>query len=185
MKTRKIWFVAGTAVIFAGVGFVTARDSGMVEGTVPELRTTLVKEGPLWITLAEKGTINARSQVVLPSEVEGQTQVLWLVAESTQVEAGDLLVRLDSSRLEDELTDRQIMEQNAEADFISARENLGGGKNQAKSDVNKAELTVQFAIEDLKKYIEGDYPNQLKDARARLTLAEADLATREDDLAGN
>ena len=185
MKTRKIWFVAGAAVIFAGFGFVTARDSGMVEGTVPELRTTLVKEGPLWITLAEKGTINARSQVVLPSEVEGQTQVLWLVAESTQVEAGDLLVRLDSSRLEDELTDRQIMEQNAEADFISARENLGVVKNQAKSDVNKAELAVQFATEDLKKYIEGDYPNELKDARARLTLAEADLATREDDLKGN
>ena len=184
MKTSKIWFVAGAALILAGVGFFTMRDSATVEGTVPELQTSLVKEGPLWITLSEQGTINASNQVVLPSEVEGQTQVLWLVEESAQVEAGDLLVRLDSSRLEDELIDRQIMTQNAEADFITARENLGVLKNQAQSDVNKARLAVQFATEDLKKYIEGDYPNELKDAQATVTLAEADLATREDDLRG-
>lgn len=181
----KVWISGGAVAVFGILALIGGRNSETVEGIVPELRTSVVKEGPLWITLTEKGTINASNQVVLSSEVEGSVQVLWLVDESAYVEAGDLLVRLDSSRLKDELVDRQIMEQNAEADFISAREGLGVVKNQAESDINAAELVVQFAEEDLTKYVKGDYPNELKGAEATLTLAEAELATREDDFEGN
>ncbi len=184
-KSYKVWSIAGAAVLLAVLALIAGRETDTVEGTVPDLRTSEVKEGPLWITLTEKGTINASNQVVLPSEVEGTVQVLWLVDESAYVEAGDLLVRLDSSGLKDALVDQQIMEQNAEADYISARENLGVVKNQTKSNTNAAELVVQFAEEDLTKYIEGDFPNELKGAQATLTLAEAELATREEDFEGS
>ncbi|UCB49940.1 MAG: efflux RND transporter periplasmic adaptor subunit, partial [Deltaproteobacteria bacterium] len=50
-------------------------------------------------------------------------------------------------------------------------------KNQAQADVDKAELAYDFAKEDLKKYGEGEYPNQLKEAESKLTLAKEE-ATR-------
>lgn len=177
--------MVSAVLILTGLAYIATRDSTTVDGSVSEMRTSLVKEGPLWITLTERGTINATNQVVLPSEVEGVTQVVWLVQESAYVGVGDLLVRLDSSRLDDELVNRQIMEQNSEADYISARESLGVIKNQAKSDVNKANLAVQFATEDFKKYVEGDYPNELKDAQATATLAEAESEAREVDFNGS
>jgi len=60
------------------------------------------------------------------------------------------LVELDASGLMDQKIDQQIKVQNAEAAFISARENLAVVENQAQSDMDKAELSYSFAKEDLK-----------------------------------
>ena len=102
--------------------------------------TFTVRPGPLTISVIESGTIKAREQVIIKSEVEGRTTILYLVKEGTQVRKGDLLIELDASRLEDDRIDQQIRVLNAEAAFIRARENLEVVKNQAQSDLEKAEL---------------------------------------------
>ena len=86
-----------------------------------------------------------------------------------------MLIELDSSQLQDEKINEQIRVMNAGAAFIRARENLAVAKNQAESDIDKAELTLHFAREDLKKYIEGEYPKTLKEAESRITIAEEEL----------
>ena len=88
----------------------------------------------------ESGTIRAREQIVIKSEVEGRTTILELVPEGTEVKKGDLLVRLDASSLEDQSIDQEIRVQNADAAFVRAREDLDVIRNQARSDVEKAEL---------------------------------------------
>lgn len=141
------------------------------------------KEGPLTISVTESGTIKPREQVIIKNEVEGRTTLLYLIPEGRQVSKGELLVELDVSTLVDERVDQEIRVQNAEASFIESRENLEVVKNQAKSDVSKAELELRFAKEDLSKYEEGEYPNELKDLEARITLAEEELQRAKDKLA--
>ena len=98
------------------------------------------------------------------------------------VKKGDLLIELDSSDLLDRQIDQEIRVQNAEASFIRARENLAVAENQAKSDIDKAELTFEFAKQDLTKYNEGEYPNQLKESESRITLAQEKVQRAEEKL---
>ncbi len=144
--------------------------------------TFTVRRGPLTISVLESGTIKAREQVILKSEVEGKTTILSLVKEGTQAKKGDLLIELDVSRLEDDKIDQQIRVQNAEAAFIRARENLAVIKNQAQSDLEKAELAHRFAKEDLVKYEQGEYPKDLKESSNRITVAKEELWRAEEKL---
>lgn len=137
--------------------------------------TFQVRQGPLTISVMESGTIQSREQVSLKSDVEGQTTLIFLIPEGTSVAKGDLLVELDGSRLQDDLIQQQISVDNAEATFIRARESLAVAKNQAESDISRAELDYQFAQEDVKQHVEGRHPQDVKEAESEITLASEEL----------
>ena len=134
-----------------------------------------VRRGPLTINVTESGTIKALDQRIIKSEVEGQTTIISLVDEGTVVQEGDLLVQLDVSTLEDQKVEQQIRMQNAEAAFIRSREQFEVVKSQNASDISRAELDSQFAQEDLTRYFDGQYPNELNAARTKVTLADEEL----------
>ena len=141
-----------------------------------------VRRGPLTISVIESGTIKAREQIIIKNEVEGRTSIIYLIPEGTLVEKGELLVELDASSLEDNKIDQEIRVQNAEASYINSKENLAVVENQAKSDVDLAKLELEFAKQDLKKYLEGEYPNELRKAEADITLKEQELTRARETL---
>ncbi|MBN2060766.1 MAG: HlyD family efflux transporter periplasmic adaptor subunit [Deltaproteobacteria bacterium] len=144
--------------------------------------TFTVMKGPLKISVTETGTIQAREKIIVKNEVEGKTSIITLIDEGARVKEGDLLIELDASNLLDLKVDQEIKVQNTEASFISAREDLAVVENQARSDIDKAQLAYDFAMQDLEKYIKGEYPNQLKEAEAKITLAEEEVARAQDKL---
>jgi len=177
-SSRKTSFIliAGVVLVgFMGIYFTKLTSSKTNVDTVSDHASFTVRRGPLRISVIESGTIKAREQVVIKNEVEGKTSIIYLIPEGTRVKKGQLLVELDASRLLDEKIDQQIKVQNTEAAFVGARENLAVVKNQAEADVDKAQLAYDFSKEDLKKYLEGDYPNQLKEAESRITLAKEEV----------
>jgi len=147
-----------------------------------ELAVFTARRGPLTISVTESGTIKARDQVILKSQVEGRTSIITLIPEGTRVKKGDLLVELDVSNLLDNKIDQEIRVQNAEASYVSAKENFAVVENQAQSDIDKAQLTFDFAKLDLKKYLEGEYPNKLKEAKGEITRTEEVLARAQERL---
>ena len=175
-QTRSRWpLVVGIVVVLGAVGaYALTRTvgSGLATETQPTYR---VRQGPLTISVVESGTIQSLEQVSLKNEVEGQTTLIYLVPEGTQVTKGDLLVELDGSRLEDDRIQQQISVDNSEASFVRARENLAVAKNQAQSNISKAELDYQFAQEDVKQYVEGLLPQEVKEAESNITLASEEL----------
>ncbi len=140
-----------------------------------------VERGPLTIGLTESGTIKSRDQHIVKSEVEGRTSVIYVIDEGVVVKKGELLVELDSSELQDRLVDQQIQVENTDANFVSAQENLEVTKIQSQSNIAKAELENQFAIEDKVKYLEGDWPKELMQAQADVTLAQEDFRRATDE----
>ncbi len=182
LSRRSLWLAVGLVALVVGVGVAALRNARRGDMILSEQPAFEVRRGPLKISVTESGTIKAREQVIIKSEVEGRTTILYLIPEGTRVKKGELLVELDSSRLEDQKVDQQIKVQNAEAVFIRARENLEVVKNQAQSDTDKAELAVTFAKEDLKNYVDGEFPQQVREGEAKIILAEEELQRSEEKL---
>lgn len=183
---RWAWGLAVLLIlVFMGVrSAVKARTSqdGLFAANQP---TFAVQQGPLVISVDVPGTIKASEQEILKCEVEGQTTILSIVPEGNLVKKGDLLVELDSSKLQDAKVDQDIRVQNAQAAQTNASEKFEVTKNQAESDVDKAKLAYRFAQEDLKNYIEGEYPMNLKEVEAKITLAESTLKRAQNELDGS
>ncbi len=134
-----------------------------------------VLEGPLVINITEAGAIKPREQIIIKNEVEGRATILYLVPEGTRVQKGQVLVELDTAALMERRVEMDIVVQNADSAYISAKENFEIVQNQAKSDIELAELALSFSKEDLQKYREGEYPNKLNDSMGNVTLAEEEL----------
>ncbi len=152
------------------------------EGTAGNTPVFVVKQGPLRISVTEAGVVQAMEKIIVKNEVEGKTAIISLVDEGVRVKKGDLLIELDSSNLLDQKVDQEIRVQNAEAAFISAREDLAVVENQAQSDIDKAQLAYDFAVQDLDKYLKGEYPNQLKESESKITLAEEEVTRAQEKL---
>ncbi len=170
----------GVVLIGGGALWLSLAKGGTRSGQ--ETPTFTAKRGPLTISVVESGTIKARDQIIIKNEVEGRTSIITLVKEGTRVRKGDLLVELDASTLQDGKIDQEIKVQNAEAAYINAKENLAIVTSQAVSDVNRAELAVEFARKDLKKYEEGQYPKDVNEMKMRIALANEELERAEHTL---
>ncbi|MGB2866136.1 MAG: efflux RND transporter periplasmic adaptor subunit [Sedimentisphaerales bacterium] len=164
----------------AGIVWLTVFRGGKAAGQ--DVPTFTTRRGPLTISVVESGTIKARDQHIIKNEVEGRTSIISLVSEGTRVKEGDLLVELDASTLQDGKIDQEIRVQNNEATYINSKENLAIVTSQAVSDVNQAELALEFAQQDLRKYELGQYPKDVNEANKRITLAKEELERSEQTL---
>lgn len=175
--TTILWLVAGivlVGVVLAAVAFSAPKQN---TDAVP-LRP--VERGPLTITVSEAGTIQNRQKRIIKSEVQGRATILWIVSEGTNVKEGDPLVELDSSELTDRKIEQDIRVQNAEASLIRAQENLAVTQSQAESDVEQATLNKEFAELDLRKYLEAEYPQSLKESDNAVEIAREELQRARD-----
>jgi len=162
--------IAGVVILIVFILILTSLFGGGKQGKAAA--TAKAIKGPLRISIIENGTIQPKEKIIVKNEVEGNTSIIYIIDEGTIVKKGDLLVELDSSNLTTQKMNEETQLQNADAGFISARENLAVVENQAKSDVDKAQLAFEFAKQDLEKYKNGEYPNQEMQAKSKITLAE-------------
>jgi len=180
-RLKSFWTVGGIVTVAAVlIIFIWLKVVRGGEDVASNYATFVAKRGPLTISVLESGTIQPQEQITLRNEVEGRTTIVWLVPDGSMVKKGDLLVELDASTLKDRIIDQDIQVQRAEAAYISAKENLAVIENQAKSDIELAQLNLKFARQDLQQYIEGIYPKEVNELQARIRLAEEDLKRAED-----
>ncbi len=176
LRTLGIIVVVAAAVL-AVVWFKVVQGA---DDPTAHLATFVAKRGPLTISVLESGTIQPQEQITLRNEVEGRTSIIRLVPDGSMVKQGDLLVELDASTLRDRIIDQDILVQKARASFVDANENLAIIQNQAKSDIDIAELNLKFAKQDLQQYLDGIYPKDVNELSAKIRLSEEDLKRAED-----
>jgi len=117
-----------------------------------------VSRGDLTISVTESGDIKAVNSKDIKSEVEGRTTIISIVDEGTyinqeDVNNGKVLVELDSSDIEQKLTQQEVSFLTSEASYTEAKESLDIQKKQNDSDVQGGRLKVRFALMDFKKYL--------------------------------
>lgn len=165
------WIVLVGAVVAA---FLVVRgvmqESG--EDELPPNAFYEVKRGDLLISVVEEGALRAMNETVVRSNLEGLTRIISLAPEGSHVKKGDLLVELDSSALKDKLNEQELAYQDNLFWLLQAKENLKIQKSLVESRIKDAELQVELAQSDLEKYRDGDAPQQIRTARARIGVLE-------------
>jgi multidrug efflux pump subunit AcrA (membrane-fusion protein) len=137
---------------------------GLFKGPELDIVPFEVKSGVLPITVTDKGALeSSRNQDVL-CLVEGSTTIISIVPEGTPVKKGDLVCELDSSSLNDQLTNQKIATQSAEASYQNAK------------------LTREVAEIAVREYEEGLYKQDLATSLGEISLAKADLSRAADRL---
>ncbi|MEQ8764519.1 MAG: efflux RND transporter periplasmic adaptor subunit [Planctomycetota bacterium] len=141
--------IALVVIVAGGAYFVMGGESN--ESTT--VATMQVRPMDLTISLVEGGSLRAPKSFDVTSPIEGSATILTLAEEGSLVEEGDLLVELDVSGKTEELTRQDIAVKNALASWTEAKESLDIQKNVNASNEREAELTLEFAKTDLRKFL--------------------------------
>jgi len=122
----------------------------------PDLRT--VKRGQFVHRVTETGDIESSENVEIRCEVKARgtqgTQIIEVVAEGTMVKAGDVLVRLDATAFETELTGQEM------------------AVNKAKASMTQAESAYKTAQIAKREYFEGTYSQELSGLEGDKVVAQ-------------
>lgn len=121
-----------------------------------------VAAAPFIHDVVERGEIESGQNVEIRSEVRGYRsynsfEIIWVIGEGTIVEEGDLLVRLDSSAMEEEEKLQQM------------------DVTQAIAAFSKAENQLEAAKIAIKEYEDGIFTQDQQTFQAEITLAEETL----------
>lgn len=128
-----------------------------------------VKRGDFLVSVVEGGTLQAVNEMVIRNEVEGTSRIINIVPEGSYVKKGQLLVELDSSASQDAVSQQQINVEKAQFALIQAQQQLEIQKSVVDSEIQSAELKVEFAKSDVDKYVKGEAEQTRRNAQIEIT----------------
>ena len=150
------FFVGGTV---AGVYYLPYT---LLSKEVVENLTYKVMRGPIKISVTEQGTLESSDNTEIKCKVRGRNTVTWVVESGAIVKAGDELVRLDTKKIEENLSLQKTNVHEATATL-----------EETKTDTAQA----QIAIDSLE---EGRYTKGLKSREAEVQRAQINLDASKD-----
>ena len=173
--------LTATALIVLGILAFLLLHGGS-KAQVPRYRTGTVTRGTLVVTTSATGNLQPTNQVDVGSEISGTVESV-LVDDNDRVKKGQVLARLDASRLEDQVVkDRaavaaaEAQVRQTEATVAEARANLArqrqvaelsAGKVPSKAELDTAEASVKRA--------------EANEAGARAAVGQAKATLRSDE----
>ena len=149
-------------ILIAGAGGIAwfyFRGSG--DGETENIITRKVMRGPFEHVVLEQGQVESAESVEIRCEVKSTsgagTEILWVIDEGTQVKEGQKIIEFDSSSLERELVQQQIVCNTSQASVIQAENTL------AAAEISKLE------------YLEGSFRQEEQTILSEIFVAEENL----------
>lgn len=136
-----------TAIAAIGAGaipFLRQRDGNVVDKS---LMTYKVSRGDLSVTVTENGMLESSNNEEIKCMVKGGSTVLWVIETGTIVETGEELVRMDTSLIEDNITQQQITYERAVANEIISQSEVDVAKTNIEEYLNGTYLEERNSIE--------------------------------------
>ncbi|UCD50089.1 MAG: efflux RND transporter periplasmic adaptor subunit [Phycisphaerales bacterium] len=141
--------------------------------TVALAQLVLASQGQSGQMIREAGRLQPVESHMIRSQVPRPTVVLYVAPEGKAVERGDLLVELDSSVWDEEKGQLKVRFVAAVARLRKAEEALPLAKEESRAAVELAEQGFRLAKLALEVYVGGEYPQQVAEAEAAVSDAEA------------
>ncbi len=138
------------------------RAQGLFGPKVPVFPRTKAARISLATTVVSRGELASSKNVEVTNGVEGQSTIIRILPEGTRVKKGDLVCEIDSSLLNDRLTNQIITTRSAKAELDSAI-----------TSREVAEIAVR-------EYLEGTYLQSIQSAQSDMILAESELSRARD-----
>ncbi len=160
---KRAWLALGLVAVGVSAGLLIP-DVGSSQDNAPRLTHT-VKRGDLIVTVIEQGALESAVNTEIKCKVRDKDiPVTWVIEGGSEVEPGDVLVRLATLAYEDRIN--QVSKW-----VYSARSNL----ERSTADKARAELAVP-------EYLEGRYRTQLMTLEKDLAIFESNLRTAQNML---
>jgi multidrug efflux pump subunit AcrA (membrane-fusion protein) len=153
---RVLFALGGIAAIAITAGLIVGASSSPESG--PKLTHT-ISRGNLVVSVTEQGTLESSNNTEIKCRVRGFSTVIWVIEGGTEVNQGDVLVRLDTKQIEDAISTQTTNAYTAQATL-----------EESKAEVAKAEIAISA-------YLEGTYRTQLKSLERELAIARSNLLT--------
>jgi HlyD family secretion protein len=184
MLSRRWLWLAGTALaLLAVIGFFSFRSGD--ESKAPLYETETIERGRLEVTVSATGNLQPTNQVDVGSELSGIIDTV-LVDINDRVKKGQVLARLDVSKLNDQIArsraallsaeagvrqaEATVTESRASLQRLQEVHKLSGGKVPARAEMETAEAAQARAVANLAS------------AKASVTQARATLSSDETNL---
>lgn len=157
-----IWLVllAVLAAIVGGIAFMPS----LTTADAQRVLTHTAKRGDLVVSVTEQGKLESSSNVEIKCRVKGGSTVLSVIESGTEVQPGDVLVELDKSTIEDNISQQKITYETALS-------------NKATSESNVA--VAKIGIEE---YLEGTFRSQQTTFKKDVVIAESNLKSAKNSL---
>ena len=151
------WLVM-VGVLLALAGWWWLGHGGKSDAKTP---TFAARRGPLEITVLEGGSLQALESQEIKCEVRvgyQGTKILRIVEEGylvteEDVKTNKVLCELDSSELQKQIVQQEILYQSAEASLTDAQQNYEIQLGQNESDIKAAQQKTRFARMDFDKFL--------------------------------
>lgn len=163
-RRRSVW-IGAALLLAAGAGLLAWQGSQQAQAA-PRFLTEPLARGDLTITVTANGTLQPTRQVTLGSELSGTIRKVH-VDVNDEVRAGQVLIELDTTKLDDQITRSRATLASAQAAVRQAEATLAE---------QRAGLT---RLEEVSRLSGGQVPSgtELDAARAALARAEAALGS--------
>jgi len=171
---RKLAIALAIVAAIAGVSYVWAIPfiRGLLAPSTDDAEVFTVTRRTFPVLVQAKGELKAKKTTDIQCKVEGRSTIIWVIDEGATVNEGDLLVRLASDEIEEKIRQEEANEASAIAALEASEKDLEILIDQNLSDIRKAELKVELAEIDRKKYFEGDAKKSFMDAELDVQRGE-------------
>ncbi len=144
-----------------------------------------VKRKPLKIEVKLDGFFVAdqMEEIALRPEVWTRFKVLEAVEHGTPVKKGEVLVRFDDEKIEEELSDESIDQRIGELTLMQEEEDFPRDEKLLELNFEQAKTAHEQLIEDFEYYKNTDRPFMVRIANYRYNSAEEDLNSQREELA--
>lgn len=156
----KLAIVAAVIAVGASATAFIPRKSTALD---PALTHTITR-GELLVTVTEQGTLESSNNTEVKCRVRGDNTITWVVESGTEVAEGDVLVRLETLLIEEEISERTKFAHLAKS-----------GVARANADVKRADLAIE-------EYLQGRYITDLSTLEKNLAVAKSKLLSAKDML---
>ena len=103
MRSKQKYYILGSAVVVVLISYFGYESTNIV------VETTVVAQGEFIIDVLVPGELRAHQSeiITVPTSIRGELQIVDIVPEGEDVEAGDWLIKFDVANLENELIDEE------------------------------------------------------------------------------
>lgn len=164
----------------AGAGFIATRGSSDETDTVMTAELASVSFESFDITTLSTGELEARNRIELRSELDEQSSIVEIIPEGTRVKAGDVLIRLNSDPIENEIAEDELRVVEARNNFEAAvtAEQIQISENASR--LRQAESRLKLARLALEEWEQGQVVQTRKRLALDLEKAEKNLERLEE-----
>jgi HlyD family secretion protein len=171
MKTALILLVFIAVAVGGYLWFRPDSEQGGDGPIKPELLHT-VQRGNLKVTLSENGTLMAKNSEKITPQIKRSGKITFLTEEGKNVEEGEVLCRLDTTDLEEQLQQLELSIVQTEADLNTARTELDIQRSENTASIEKARIALSKAEKELERYRDGDAPKERRNLEIAIKEAE-------------